>query len=145
MLTVTKSIKFDAAHILTNHQGLCKNLHGHTYQHANGGPRKDRRSRAWRRRPDSNWGWGLCRPMPYHLATSPFSKKGRFNTGLFEFLERATGFEPATPTLARLRATNCAKPASARNNIRETNRRCKWNPRGSSIFIQTDKGVATRW
>ena len=32
MLTVTKSIKFDAAHILTNHEGLCKNLHGHTYR-----------------------------------------------------------------------------------------------------------------
>lgn len=32
MLTVTKSVKFDAAHILTNHQGLCKNLHGHTYR-----------------------------------------------------------------------------------------------------------------
>ncbi len=32
MLTVTKSIKFDAAHVLTNHQGLCKNLHGHTYR-----------------------------------------------------------------------------------------------------------------
>ena len=32
MLTVTKSMKFDAAHILTNHQGLCKNLHGHTYR-----------------------------------------------------------------------------------------------------------------
>ena len=31
MLTVTKSFKFDAAHVLTNHQGLCKNLHGHTY------------------------------------------------------------------------------------------------------------------
>ena len=27
-------------------------------------------------------------------------------------MERATGFEPATSTLARLRATNCAKPAS---------------------------------
>ncbi len=32
MITVTKTIKFDAAHILTNHQGLCKNLHGHTYR-----------------------------------------------------------------------------------------------------------------
>lgn len=32
MLTVTKSVKFDAAHVLTNHQGLCKNLHGHTYR-----------------------------------------------------------------------------------------------------------------
>ena len=32
MITVTKSVKFDAAHVLTNHQGLCKNLHGHTYR-----------------------------------------------------------------------------------------------------------------
>lgn len=32
MITVTKTIRFDAAHILTNHQGLCKNLHGHTYR-----------------------------------------------------------------------------------------------------------------
>jgi 6-pyruvoyltetrahydropterin/6-carboxytetrahydropterin synthase len=32
MIEVTKTIRFDAAHILTNHQGLCKNLHGHTYR-----------------------------------------------------------------------------------------------------------------
>ena len=32
MTIVTKTIKFDAAHILTNHAGLCKNLHGHTYR-----------------------------------------------------------------------------------------------------------------
>jgi len=32
MLTVTKTVRFDAAHILTNHCGLCKNLHGHTYR-----------------------------------------------------------------------------------------------------------------
>ena len=32
MTTVTKTIKFDAAHVLTNHAGLCKNLHGHTYR-----------------------------------------------------------------------------------------------------------------
>ena len=32
MLTVTKTIRFDAAHVLTNHRGLCKNLHGHTYR-----------------------------------------------------------------------------------------------------------------
>ena len=25
----------------------------------------------WRRRPESNWGWRFCRPLPYHLATSP--------------------------------------------------------------------------
>lgn len=32
MTTVTKTVVFDAAHILTNHRGLCKNLHGHTYR-----------------------------------------------------------------------------------------------------------------
>ena len=32
MTTVTKRVRFDAAHVLTNHQGLCKNLHGHTYR-----------------------------------------------------------------------------------------------------------------
>lgn len=32
MTTVTKTVRFDAAHILTNHTGLCKNLHGHTYR-----------------------------------------------------------------------------------------------------------------
>jgi len=32
MITVTKTVKFDAAHVLTNHSGLCKNLHGHTYR-----------------------------------------------------------------------------------------------------------------
>lgn len=32
MIAVTKTVKFDAAHILTNHAGLCKNLHGHTYR-----------------------------------------------------------------------------------------------------------------
>ncbi len=32
MLIVTKSISFDAAHLLTGHGGLCRNLHGHTYR-----------------------------------------------------------------------------------------------------------------
>ena len=32
MLTVSKQCLFDAAHVLTNHAGQCKNLHGHTYQ-----------------------------------------------------------------------------------------------------------------
>ena len=32
MITVAKTVRFDAAHVLTNHQGLCKNLHGHTYR-----------------------------------------------------------------------------------------------------------------
>ena len=32
MLTVCKQCQFDAAHVLTNHAGQCKNLHGHTYR-----------------------------------------------------------------------------------------------------------------
>ncbi len=32
MTTVTKTVKFDAAHLLTDHAGHCKNLHGHTYR-----------------------------------------------------------------------------------------------------------------
>jgi len=32
MLTVSKQCVFDAAHVLTNHSGQCKNLHGHTYR-----------------------------------------------------------------------------------------------------------------
>ncbi len=32
MLTVSKECQFDAAHVLTNHAGQCKNLHGHTYR-----------------------------------------------------------------------------------------------------------------
>jgi 6-pyruvoyltetrahydropterin/6-carboxytetrahydropterin synthase len=32
MTTVTKTVRFDAAHVLTNHEGRCKNLHGHTYR-----------------------------------------------------------------------------------------------------------------
>ena len=32
MLIVTKTVSFDAAHLLTGHGGQCKNLHGHTYK-----------------------------------------------------------------------------------------------------------------
>lgn len=32
MLTVSKECHFDAAHILPDHQGQCKNVHGHTYR-----------------------------------------------------------------------------------------------------------------
>jgi 6-pyruvoyltetrahydropterin/6-carboxytetrahydropterin synthase len=30
--TVSKTITFDMAHRLMNHNGLCKNIHGHTYK-----------------------------------------------------------------------------------------------------------------
>ena len=32
MLTVSKQCQFDAAHVLTRHEGQCRNLHGHTYR-----------------------------------------------------------------------------------------------------------------
>lgn len=32
MLIVTKTVSFDAAHLLTGHGGQCRNLHGHTYR-----------------------------------------------------------------------------------------------------------------
>ena len=31
-LTATKEFTFDCAHMLVGHEGLCKNLHGHTYK-----------------------------------------------------------------------------------------------------------------
>ena len=57
-------------------------------------------------------------------------------TGLGAHMERATGFEPATSTLARWRATNCAKPASARDNIREASalRKPKFQIRWKKIW-----------
>ena len=64
----------------------------------------------WRRRPDLNRGSRFCRPLPYHLATAPFTlfrgmsahpRRGRSE----EVLERETGFEPATSTLARSHST----------------------------------------
>lgn len=32
MITATKQFTFDCAHMLSGHEGACKNLHGHTYQ-----------------------------------------------------------------------------------------------------------------
>lgn len=31
-ITVTKEFTFDCAHMLSNHKGVCSNLHGHTYR-----------------------------------------------------------------------------------------------------------------
>ncbi|MCX7904705.1 MAG: 6-carboxytetrahydropterin synthase QueD [Caloramator sp.] len=31
-ITVTKEFTFDCAHMLSNHEGPCSNLHGHTYK-----------------------------------------------------------------------------------------------------------------
>ena len=52
-----------------------------------------------------NRGWRFCRPLPYHLATAPIRVR------LFDVdkskrqMERETGFEPATSTLARSHST----------------------------------------
>jgi len=32
VITVTKEFAFDMAHMLAEHDGLCKNIHGHTYK-----------------------------------------------------------------------------------------------------------------
>lgn len=32
MLTITKEVSFDCAHVLPWHEGQCKNIHGHTYK-----------------------------------------------------------------------------------------------------------------
>lgn len=32
LLTATKEFTWDMAHMLTDHEGLCQNLHGHTYK-----------------------------------------------------------------------------------------------------------------
>ena len=32
MITVSKEFVFDAAHMLAGHEGLCRNIHGHTYK-----------------------------------------------------------------------------------------------------------------
>src|SRR4026207_1197786 len=87
----------------------------------------------WRRRPDLNRGWRFCRPLPYHLATAPLDrwKDVRISTSPVIIsrrpgvvvraprggaggagrgpprliMERETGFEPATSTLARSHST----------------------------------------
>jgi hypothetical protein len=71
----------------------------------------DSRWEGWRRRPDLNRGWRFCRPLPYLLATAPRSQSVRAFGGRpspsaeSEGLERETGFEPATSTLARSHST----------------------------------------
>lgn len=32
LVSVTKEVTFDCAHMLSGHEALCKNLHGHTYK-----------------------------------------------------------------------------------------------------------------
>ena len=49
-------------------------------------------------------------------------------------MERATGFEPATSTLARWRATNCAKPATQGDILREVLLDCKGFFRGCVLL-----------
>ena len=65
---------------------------------------------SWRRRPDLNRGWRFCRPLPYLLATAPRKEQRRVNATRPTYrgeklLERETGFEPATSTLARSHST----------------------------------------
>ena len=76
----------------------------------------------WRRRPDLNRGWRFCRPLPYLLATAPRRKSARAQTGpafSAEKLERETGFEPATSTLARSHSTTELFPLGEPLNYHE--------------------------
>ena len=61
-------------------------------------------------------GRGFCRPLPYHLGTAPLLLRTTFRNragassehepvGNKRNLERETGFEPATSTLARSHST----------------------------------------
>ena len=56
--------------------------------------------------------WRFCRPLPYHLATSPYEWKiGLLSRFFTIFLERPTRLELATSTLARWRSTRWATAA----------------------------------
>ena len=84
--------------------------------------------RSWRRRPELNRGWRFCRPLPYRLATAPLGSDrpvvGWLETGRATCgdsvawswavceVERETGFEPATSTLARSHSTTELFPRS---------------------------------
>ena len=68
----------------------------------------------WRR--DLNPCTGICSPLPRLSATPPGSPNVSSS-------ERMTGFEPATLTLARFRATNCATSARRANLAQESRKR----------------------
>ena len=63
-------------------------------------------------------------------------------------MERATGFEPATSTLARWRATNCAKPATqeviyVRGTAVASENRKKFRP-GEKSLLRAEKNFVKR-
>jgi hypothetical protein len=78
-----------------------------------------RPTRSLRRRPELNRGTGICSPLPNHSATPPVlyelhcNKKAGPGSGAGA-LERTTGFEPATPTLARSCSTTEPRPRCLR-------------------------------
>ena len=116
--------------------------------------------------------WGFCRPVPYHLAMAPFELLSSFHTGmqpqyaisyiyvppadmqLGGMLERKTGFEPATSTLARSHSTTESLPhisnafltlkagfkplVPLRDRLRVPNRLnfgpCWWEQQGSNLW-----------
>ena len=69
----------------------------------------------WRRRPDSNWWWRFCRPLPYHLATSPSEIK------LYMVLRG--GIEPPTRGFSVPCSTDWAIWASLWREWRDSNSR----------------------
>ena len=77
----------------------------------------------------------FCRPMPYHLAMSP----RKF------VLERETGFEPATSTLARLHSTTELLPRGVKmyigDSLQTVNRK---NEREKEIFLRASESPSGR-
>ena len=74
----------------------------------------------------------FCRPMPYHLAMSP----RKF------LLERETGFEPATSTLARLHSTTELLPRGVKTYIENSPRPVNRKNETIRKFFQKEKKEA---
>ena len=77
----------------------------------------------WRWRRDSNPCKRLCRPVPSRSATPPcgLTPRAKDPPKRIPTLERMTRLELATPTLARLCATNCATSAFRTGSPRHLN------------------------
>ena len=61
-------------------------------------PVRKNRTFFWRHHPESNWGKGLCRPLPYRLAMVPYlvflENKGRLLSALWSGLRGSNSLPP---------------------------------------------------
>ena len=92
-----------------------------------------------------NRGWRFCRPLPYRLATAPRKRQMAglatrpAEPGEKKMLERETGFEPATSTLARSHSTTelfpLAEPQSYHSRRTPDNRPAASGTRSSGAAL----------